>query len=84
MNTRNAFRWTKRNGELVNRAYLRRRAMQKMRHQEYREFAIAATIDNDAWLKGKDGMLVEAVVDAAWDDGFYAWVMDKYGAPSAT
>lgn len=69
--------WTKRNGELVDRKYLRRRAMQKMRGVSYRDHAIAVTIDNDAWLKGRDGMLVECVVDDAWLGGLRDWAKQE-------
>ncbi len=59
--------FTKNNGELVGRPYVRRRAvaalarLSRYRSPEDRAAALAATIDNDEWLRFRDLNTVSAI-----------------------
>ena len=59
--------FTKDSGEIVNRAYIRARAMAALRRSSRnlslpeREAVLIRTVDNDAWLTPRNGYLVSAI-----------------------
>ncbi len=65
--------FTKDNGELVGRPYVRRRAVaalsrfSRYRSAEDRASALAATIDNDEWLRFRNLNTVSAICRAVVD-----------------
>ena len=65
--------FTKDNGEIVSRAYLRRRVIsglsrwRRIYPLEARRAAIAATLDNAAWMRARNGQTVGSIVRAVED-----------------
>jgi hypothetical protein len=74
-----AVHFTKMDGTLQGRPYVRQRAVSYLHSRGWymplktRRAAIAATVDNDAWLAPQNGSLVSAVCRAALEYAREIW-----------
>lgn len=67
--------WTLNNGKIVGRPYVRRRAvnalarLRRLYSLDDRRATLAATIENDAWMRARNGNTVASVVRdvTEWD-----------------
>ena len=59
--------YTKNNGEIVDRFYVRRRVVSDSGVK-----VAKVTVDNDEWMRGRNGMLASAIVRDARNDSWMA------------
>ena len=79
--------FTKNNGELVGRPYLRRRVASHLARWSWRfpldarRAALAATVGDDDWLRGRTGELVASVCRAAEEHLLFMSLPDQPASP---